>query len=201
LENELNYKIFPRVIDAKGFVPQHRERIYIVGFREHVPFDWNEFKAPDPSAKKMSSVLHPQNGTEEVEEPYTTGKSGRVSSKYVLSDKLWEYLQGYANKHKAQGNGFGFGLVGKNDIARTLSARYYKDGSEILINRGANKNPRRLTPRECARLMGFDSDNRRFNIVVADTPAYKQFGNSVVVPVVSEIARIMKPHIMNLKIK
>ena len=199
LENELKYKIFPKVIDAKGFVPQHRERIYIVGFREDVPFDWNEFNAPDPSSKKMSVILHPQNGTEEAEEPYTTGKSGRVSSKYVLSDKLWEYLQGYAAKHKAQGNGFGFGLVGKNDTSRTLSARYYKDGSEILINRGANKNPRRLTPRECARLMGFDSDDRHFNIVVADTPAYKQFGNSVVVPVVSEIARIMKPHIMDLK--
>jgi DNA (cytosine-5)-methyltransferase 1 len=199
LEKELKYKIFYKVIDARGFVPQHRERIYIVGFKDDVLFDWNEFNSPDPSSKKMNLILHPQNGTEEAEEPYTTGKNGKVASKYTLSDKLWEYLQGYAAKHQAQGNGFGFGLVGKNDTSRTLSARYYKDGSEILIKQGANKNPRRLTPRECARLMGFDSDERKFNIVVADTPAYKQFGNSVVVPVVSEIARIMKPHIMAIK--
>jgi DNA (cytosine-5)-methyltransferase 1 len=199
LENELRYKVFYKVIDARGFVPQHRERIYIVGFKDDVPFDWNDFNFPDPSSKKLSSILHPQNGTEEAEEPYTTGKNGRVAAKYTLSDKLWDYLQGYAAKHQAQGNGFGFGLVGKNDTSRTLSARYYKDGSEILIKQGANKNPRRLTPRECARLMGFDSDDRQFNIVVADTPAYKQFGNSVVVPVVSEIARIMKPHIMAIK--
>jgi DNA (cytosine-5)-methyltransferase 1 len=199
LEKELNYKIFPKVIDAKGFVPQHRERIYIVGFRSDVPFDWGEFNSPDPSSKKMGAILHPQNGSEEPEDPYTFGIKARVSPKYILSDKLWGYLQGYAAKHKAQGNGFGFGLVGKSDTSRTLSARYYKDGSEILINRGTNKNPRRLTPRECARLMGFDTDDRRFNIVVADTPAYKQFGNSVVVPVVTEVARIMKPHIMALK--
>ena len=103
------------------------------------------------------------------------------------------YLQRYKEKHEAKGNGFGFGLVGKNDIARTLSARYHKDGSEILISRGKNKNPRRLTPRECARLMGFPED---FKIVVSDTQAYRQFGNSVVMPVMKEAARLMKPFIM-----
>jgi len=118
-----------------------------------------------------------------------------VNEKYTLSDKLWNYLQGYAAKHKAKGNGFGFGLVSPGDTARTLSARYYKDGSEILVNRGKGKNPRRLTPRECARLMGYPDD---FMIPVSDTQAYKQFGNSVAVPVISEIARIMKPFVVQL---
>lgn len=199
LENDLGYRIYPKVVDAKGFVPQHRERIYIVGFREQVDFSWDAFKAPAPDVRKMGDILHPGNGTEQTEEPYTTGSRARVNAKYTLSDKLWNYLQGYARKHKEAGNGFGYGLVGKKSIARTLSARYYKDGSEILVDQGKNRNPRRLTPRECARLMGFDTDDRKFNIVVADTPAYKQFGNSVVVPVIAEIARIMKPGIMDIK--
>jgi DNA (cytosine-5)-methyltransferase 1 len=117
-----------------------------------------------------------------------------VNEKYTLSDKLWEYLQAYAAKHKAKGNGFGYGLVDQNSIARTLSARYYKDGSEILVSRGKNNNPRRLTPRECARLMGFPES---FKIPVSDTQAYKQFGNSVAVPVFEEVAKIMKPYIIN----
>ncbi|RME09819.1 MAG: DNA (cytosine-5-)-methyltransferase [Bacteroidetes bacterium] len=199
LEEELGYTIFPMIIDAKGFVPQHRERIYIVGFREPVQFSWDKFIKPDPVSKKMRTVLHPENGTEtnafDFAKGYITGDTGKVNEKYTLSDKLWNYLQGYAAKHKAKGNGFGFGLVGPNDIARTLSARYYKDGSEILVDRGKGKNPRRLTPRECARLMGFPDD---FIIPVSDTQAYKQFGNSVVVPVIAEIARIMKPFIMQL---
>lgn len=200
LENELGYKIYPKVVDAKGFVPQHRERIYIVGFREEpVDFSWDAFRAPDPASKLMRDILHPGNGTEPAEEPYTTGAKARVSDKYTLSDKLWNYLQTYAQKHHDKGNGFGFGLVGPKNTARTLSARYYKDGSEILISQGSKKNPRRLTPRECARLMGFDTPEAAFKIVVADTPAYKQFGNSVVVPVIAEIARIMKPAVMQLK--
>jgi DNA (cytosine-5)-methyltransferase 1 len=109
-----------------------------------------------------------------------------VSDKYTLSDHLWKYLRDYAAKHKAAGNGFGYGLVTGEDVARTLSARYYKDGSEILISQGANNNPRRLTPRECARLMGFPRD---FKVTVSDSQAYRQFGNSVVVPVVERIAR------------
>jgi len=115
--------------------------------------------------------------------------------RYTLTDKLWQYLQGYADKHKAAGNGFGFGLVTGKDVARTLSARYYKDGSEILVSQGKRKNPRRLTPRECARLMGYPDD---FRIPVSDTQAYKQFGNSVAVPVFREVARIMQPHIQAL---
>lgn len=105
---------------------------------------------------------------------------------------MWKYLQDYAKKQKAKGNGFGYGLVTQEDVARTLSARYYKDGSEILISRKGKKNPRRLTPRECARLMGFDDS---FKIVVSDTQAYKQFGNSVVVPLIKEVAKLMAPYI------
>ena len=106
---------------------------------------------------------------------------------------LWKYLQAYAEKHRAKGNGFGFGLVYPDSIARTLSARYYKDGSEILVWQGEGCNPRRLTPRECARLMGYPDD---FRIPVSDTRAYKQFGNSVVMPVFREVARIMKPWVL-----
>ncbi len=108
----------------------------------------------------------------------------RVDPKYTLSDKLWAYLQAYAAKHRAKGNGFGFGLVGRDDVTRTLSARYYKDGSEILVKQ-PGRNPRRLTPKECARLMGFPDG---FKIPVSDTRAYKQFGNSVVVPLVKAVA-------------
>jgi len=201
LKNELGYTIFPKVADAKGFVPQHRERIYIVGFREEVDFSWEDFKAPDPCATTLKDILHPQSGNEKPEEPYTEGKKAKVNDKYTLSDKLWIYLQNYAKKHQEKGNGFGFGLVGPDSVTRTLSARYYKDGSEILVDQGRGRNPRRLTPRECARLMGFDTPERKFNIVAADTPAYKQFGNSVVVPVIAEIARIMKPVVMELKSK
>jgi len=199
LEEELGYTIFPLVVDAKGFVPQHRERIYIVGFRDQVPFSWDAFHHPDPASKKMKLILHPENDTEQNEFDFAKGyierENGKVNGKYILSDKLWNYLQNYAAKHKAKGNGFGFGLVGPDDTSRTLSARYYKDGSEILVRRGKGNNPRRLTPRECARLMGYPDD---FVIPVSDTQAYKQFGNSVAVPVISEIARIMKPFIMQL---
>lgn len=195
LEDELGYRIYPMVIDGKGFVPQHRERIYIVGFRDDTDFDWSDFRKRDPQSKVMGDILHSQNGSESAEKEYTVGSKARVNDKYILSDKLWQYLYDYAAKHKAKGNGFGFGKVTKNCIARTLSARYYKDGSEILVARGKG-NPRRLTPRECARLMGYPDS---FTIPVSDTQAYKQFGNSVVVPVVTEIARIMKPHILALK--
>ena len=198
LQEKLGYQVFEKVIDAKGFVPQHRERIFIVGFREPTEFTWDALKLPNKDAKKMVDILHPQNGTEQTEEPYTQTKRGRVNEKYTLSDKLWNYLQNYAAKHKAAGNGFGFGLVTKNDTARTLSARYHKDGSEILIKQ-RGKNPRRLTPRECARLMGYETVDRHFEIPVSDTRAYQQFGNGLVVPVVEEIARIMKPHIVEIR--
>ena len=195
LASELGYHISARVIDAKGFVPQHRERIFIAGFRDLTDFSLENLNLPDPlNGPLLRTILHPEDGSEIAETPYTLGKDARVSSKYTLSDHLWKYLQDYAEKHRAKGNGFGFGLVGPNDIARTLSARYYKDGSEILVKQRGRKNPRRLTPRECARLMGFEKlGEESFNIPVSDTQAYKQFGNAVVVPVVSAIAAHMKP--------
>lgn len=191
LQNELGYRVHTKVINGKHFVPQHRERIMIVGFREDVPFDWNDLRLPAlEDGPKLYAILHREDGTEPPEWHCLEGAKGRVSDKYVLSDKLWAYLQNYAAKHREKGNGFGFGLVTKNDTARTLSARYYKDGSEILVSRGPRKNPRRLTPRECARLMGYDDT---FRIPVSDTRAYKQFGNSVVVPVIEAVATLMFP--------
>jgi len=196
LKDELGYSISWKIIDGQHFVPQHRERILIIGFREPSIFTWDNLRLP-AQGPRLDTILHPENGSEEAEPPYTTTRLARVDPKYTLSDKLWNYLQEYSKKHKAKGNGFGFGLFKPEDIARTLSARYYKDGSEILIyQRG--KNPRRLTPRECARLMGFDSKDLRMNIPVSDTQAYKQFGNSVIVPVIREVARIMKPSLMSL---
>lgn len=164
LEEDLGYHVEYRVMDAARFVPQHRERVYLVGFREPRSFNW-------PALPTKATAI-----AEILEAP--------VDPKYTLSDRLWSYLQDYARKHRAAGNGFGFGLVAKNGISRTLSARYYKDGSEILIPQG-RANPRRLTPRECARLMGFADS---FKIPVSDTQAYKQFGNSVVVPLVAALA-------------
>ncbi|MFC7337333.1 DNA (cytosine-5-)-methyltransferase [Haloferula chungangensis] len=165
LTEALGYRVYHKVIDAQSLVPQHRERIFIVGFREPRHFEFPEFPSEGP---KLASILQ---------------KS--PPEKYTLSDHLWKYLQDYAAKHKAAGNGFGFGIRTGSEVARTLSARYHKDGSEILISQGKNKNPRRLTPRECARLMGYPED---FKIEVSDTQAYRQFGNSVVVPVVERIA-------------
>lgn len=195
LRDELGYHVWHQVIDAQHFVPQHRERIVIVGFRDKVDFSFDEMILQPKGTHRLRNILHPQDGSEDTEMPFTVGLSGAVNDKYILTDNLWAYLQGYAEKHKAAGNGFGFGLVGPDDVARTLSARYYKDGSEILISRGKGKNPRRLTPRECARLMGYDDD---FRIPVSDSQAYKQFGNSVAVPVFREVARIMQPHIQTV---
>ena len=196
LTEELGYNIHWRVIDARSFVPQHRERIFIVGFREANDFSFSDLVLPPMDAwPKLSSILHPEDGSEDPESPYTDAK-GRVSKKYFLSDHLWKYLQEYAAKHRERGNGFGFGLVSPNGVARTLSARYYKDGSEILIPGPASGPPRRLTPRECARLMGFDRPGQaQFKIPVSDTQAYKQFGNSVVVPVVEAVARHVRPYL------
>ncbi len=193
LEQELGYYIHCRVMDGAHFTPQHRERILIVGFREPVAFDFDALPLP-PKTKRLCDILHRTDGTE----AYLPWDEGRyfdyaktiVNPKYTLTDHLWAYLQAYAEKHRAKGNGFGFGLVGPDNVARTLSARYYKDGSEILINQGIVKNPRRLTPRECARLMGFPDS---YKIPVSDTRAYKQFGNSVVVYVIIHIAKIMQP--------
>ncbi|UPJ83222.1 DNA (cytosine-5-)-methyltransferase [Bradyrhizobium sp. 183] len=180
LENELGYKVQYRVIGSQSWVPQKRERIFIVGFRNPTKFSLKDLKIPDAArGPKLGSILLPPD---------------EVDAKYTLTPNLWKYLQDYKAKHNAAGNGFGFGLFGPDDVTRTLSARYYKDGSEILVKQRGNR-PRRLTPRECARLMGFETDKRQFRICVSDTQAYKQFGNAVVVPVVEFIARALKPHI------
>lgn len=180
LRNELGYYVQHRVISSAPWVPQKRERIFIVGFREQTDFDFSSLVMPSiQSGPKLGSIL------ESLEE---------VEPKYTLTEHLWGYLKGYKEKHQAAGNGFGFSLFGPNDVARTLSARYYKDGSEILIDQ-PGKRPRRLTPRECARLMGFETKERSFKIPVSDTQAYRQFGNSVVVPVVEFVASAMRPHI------
>jgi DNA (cytosine-5)-methyltransferase 1 len=196
LREELGYHVETRVVDAAHFVPQHRERILIAGFRESVMFDWDVLDLPGAGMKRLRDILHRKDGSE-PELSWDEGRfffhdKKRVNPKYTLTEHLWNYLQRYAEKHREKGNGFGFGLVGPDSVTRTLSARYYKDGSEILIRQGAKTSPRRLTPRECARLMGFPDT---FVIPVSDTRAYKQFGNSVVVPVMREAARIMRPFI------
>lgn len=167
---ELGYSVHAQVLNGKYFVPQHRERIIIVGFREDIYEGLEDFhfpKMPEPQ-KVFKDILETE-----------------VAEKYTLTDHLWKYLRDYADKHKAKGNGFGFGLTDLNGISRTLSARYYKDGSEVLIPQ-QGKNPRRLTPRECARLQGFPDE---FLIPVSDTQAYKQFGNSVTVPLIQAVAK------------
>lgn len=197
LTEDLGYHIEYKVIDARAWVPQHRERIFIAGFIKDTGFRFDNLSIPEKSIHPtLSAILHAENGSEKVEANYTVDKNARVSDKYTLSDKLWNYLQAYAEKHRAQGNGFGFGLNTPSNVARTLSARYHKDGSEILIYQGKDKNPRRLTPRECARLMGFDNVGEcNFKIPVSDTQAYRQFGNAVVAPVVRAVAMHMLSHI------
>lgn len=180
--DELDYEIFHAVLDGQNYVPQHRERILIVGFDRkrygnNVSFSFDITPAePKPVIK---NILEQE-----------------VDKKYTLTDKLWAYLQNYAAKHRAAGNGFGYGIADPEGVSRTLSARYYKDGSEILIGQD-KKNPRRLTPRECARLQGFPDD---FIIPVSDTQAYKQFGNSVVVPLMTDVARLIATKIRELDI-
>ena len=197
LEEDLGYHIYEKVIDGQHFVPQHRERIAIVGFRDPVPFSWDALNLPQKGLRRMEDILHKDDGSEPFlkwdGDRFFDHKKKCMNEKYVLSSKLWSYLKEYKKKHQLKGNGFGFGLVGPDDISRTLSARYYKDGSEILVKRG-RKNPRRLTPRECARLMGYPDS---FRIPVSDTRAYKQFGNSVVMLAFEEVARIMKPYILS----
>lgn len=204
LTNDLGYHIHSRVIDGAHFVPQHRERILIVGFREAeaaATFDWNALQLPAKGGKTLRDILHRTDGTEPElawdEGKYFDHAKMRVLAKYTLTDHLWTYLQNYAAKHRAAGNGFGFGLVGPDNIARTLSARYYKDGSEILIDQGKRKSPRRLTPRECARLMGFPDT---FEIPVSDTRAYKQFADASVVPMIEAAAKLMSSY-LNVKEK
>ena len=197
LEDDLGYHLSHRIIDAKYWVPQHRERIFIAGFRDANGLDIEQIPLPELELDPvLGDILHPEDGTEASEPHYTGGDTGKVGEQYTLSEHLWDYLNAYAEKHRQRGNGFGYGLVGPSDIARTLSARYYKDGSEILIKQNGEL-PRRLTPRECARLMGFDGPTEsQFTIPVSDTQAYRQFGNAVVVPLVKAVASHLKPHLI-----
>ena len=170
---ELGYVFFYKILDGQNYVPQHRERILIVGFDEKRygrKIDFSFDITPVEPKPILRDILEAE-----------------VDDKYTLTDKLWNYLQDYAAKHKAAGNGFGYGIAPLDGISRTLSARYYKDGSEILIAQ-KGMNPRRLTPRECARLQGFPDS---FKIPVSDTQAYKQFGNSVVVPLMANVAALI----------
>ena len=180
LTDELGYHVDFRVISSQPWVPQKRERIFLVGFQKKTEFSFENLSIPEQPWPKLGDILEPED---------------QVDDKYVLTEKLWAYLQAYKEKHTKAGNGFGFGLCGPDDVTRTLSARYYKDGSEVLVDRGEGKRPRRLTPKECARLMGFEKGNRVWSQCVSDTQAYKQFGNSVVVPVVEAVAELMEPHI------
>ena len=170
----LNYYVKYEVLRAGDFgVPQNRERIYIVGFDKNyfdIPDEY-DFKFPVPTKVKtcLGNILE-----------------NCVDDKYTISDSLWEGHQRRKKEHREKGNGFGYSLFNeKSEYTNTLSARYYKDGSEILIEQ-VGKNPRKLTPRECARLQGFPEN---FIIPVSDTQAYKQFGNSVAVPVIRAIAQ------------
>lgn len=180
---DLGYNIHFDIVDVKNWLPQHRERVFIIGFRDNVSFSFDKIKNYKHTKNiDLCDIIHTENGSEKAEEPYTAGVLSKVNPKYILSDKLWLYLQKHKEKHERKGNGFGYGLItpGVSQKTRTLSARYYKDGSEILVNRGRGSNPRRLTPRECSRLMGFDQLTKEtFKIKVSDTQAYKQFGNAV----------------------
>ena len=169
--DELRYSIHYLVMDGQTYVPQHRERIMIVGFNNDIYHGEEQFSFPrqEQATRSIQEIL-----------------DADVDEKYTLSDKLWNYLQIYAEKHRSKGNGFGFGMVNLNGISRTLSARYYKDGSEILIPQGKGKNPRKLSPRECARLMGYPDEYRLDQ--VSDVQAYRQCGNSVVVPLITAVS-------------
>lgn len=187
---ELGYSFNHKVIDGQSFVPQHRERTLMVGFDkevygENINFDFSKVKIPEEK-QAIKSILQDE-----------------VELKYTLSDKLWNYLQGYAKKHKEKGNGFGFGLVNPEGVSRTISARYYKDGAEILIPQ-ADKNPRRLTPKEAGALQGYpvypintQNEALSLRIVVSDAQAYKQFGNSVVMPLIQAVGKEIISTIQN----
>ena len=186
---ELGYSFDHRVLNGKHFVPQHRDRTIMVGFDkkvfgEDIKFDFNLVELPEAN-HQIKSILKKE-----------------VDPKYTLSDHLWNYLQEYAKKHKLKGNGFGFGLVNLDGISRTMSARYYKDGAEILIPQNGSS-PRRLTPDECAALQGYpvNKGKKSFRIPVSDNQAYKQFGNSVVTPLIQAVGKELSNIIISFKVK
>lgn len=188
LNDELGYVVSWKVLDARWVVPQHRERVFIVGLRRDlveladgiVDITWPSQEGDSP---RLADILQPDRD---------------IDPKYTISDHLWQYFQDYAAYHRSRGNGFGYGLAKRDGVTRTLSARYHKDGAEILVDQThLGKNPRRLTPRECARLMGFPDT---FKIPVSDTQAYRQFGNSVVVPLVTQVAQSVVEAVDRLKL-
>ena len=197
LEEELGYRVTTRVIDARSFLPQHRQRVFIAGFREDAGFDLNDLDLPDPkNGPRLNSVLHPEDGSEEAESPYTRGELAVVSAKYTLSDHLWSYLQEYARRHRERGNGFGFGLVGLEDTTphpvRPLLQGRFRDPDSSGRGQSASADATGVCAPDGVRRSGAES---QFEIPVSDTQAYKQFGNAVAVPVVDAIARVMAPHI------
>lgn len=176
LKEELGYEFHARVIDSAPWLPQKRERIFIVGFKYPTEFNFDDLSIPAQPYPTIGTILE-----------------SNVDKKYTLSEKLWSFLQRHKTKHQKAGNNFGYSLVQTHEVSRTLSARYYKDGSEILIKQSQNR-PRKLTPRECSRLMGFDTpQGSSFIIPVSNTQAYRQFGNAVAVPVVRAIAQLIIP--------
>ena len=179
LQEELGYDVHTRVICSSPWVPQKRQRIFIVGFERPSLFNFDDLNIPVGKAPVLGDILEPE-----------------VDAKYTLTEHLWNYLQEYKERHRKAGNGFGYSTFGPEDVTRTMSARYYKDGAEILVLQKDDR-PRRLTPRECSRLMGFDKPNgSAFKIPVSDAQAYRQFGNAVVVPLVRAIANHLKPHLL-----
>lgn len=184
LQNELGYHVDYQLISSEPWVPQRRQRIFIVGFRDKTDFNFDQLEVPEGRRPVLGDILEPE-----------------APAKYTLTHHLWQYLRDYKAKHQKAGNGFGYSVFGPDDVTRTLSARYYKDGSEVLIEQ-KGRPPRRLTPRECARLMGFDEpQGSSFRIPVSDTQAYRQFGNAVVVPVVRAVAKLMRPHIASALVR
>ena len=174
LEIELGYKVSAMIHNARDFgVPQNRERIYIIALKSGHDFPFSKPPKPDT---KLGEILLPPS---------------QVDSKYTISDALWAGHQRRKTEHLEKGNGFGYSLFNRTSkYTSTISARYYKDGSEILIAQQGGKNPRKLTPREAARLQGFPDS---FLIPVSDVQAYKQFGNSVAVPAIRSVANVLAP--------
>ncbi len=186
-----DYELHFTTMSAEHWVPQRRERVFMVALDRRNPMFTSSW---DDHETFPTNFVFPQ--PPEGRPTLGTILERKVDQKYTLNDHLWDYLQAYSAKHRALGNGFGFSVFGKNDVTRTLSARYHKDGSEILIDQGPLLNPRRLTPREAARLMGFDmyfasrlGRNAELPIVVSDTQAYRQFGNSVSPYVIEAIGK------------
>jgi DNA (cytosine-5)-methyltransferase 1 len=207
--DQAGYAFTHQILDAARVVPQHRERIFIAGFRreafglENRRRNWSHFwEEVDERIECQAEEQRRQYGVDAEEEWPRVGPvlepHNQVPDTYTLTENLWEYLQDYKAKHRAKGNGFGYGMVRPDDTyTRTISARYYKDGSEALVYQGEDKRPRRLTPLECARLQGYPEDFRAIfdrsvetpEQPVSDTQAYKQFGNSVCVPIVEAITQ------------